>query len=68
MNEDFFTISWKVTQLIGVVIIWWYFLDLINQTRQYMKQKNYNLKNKKVCDSCFEDLKKILKHTKGIDE
>lgn len=68
MEKDFFEISREILVLIGLCGIWWYIIDLIKETRDYMKQKNYNLKNKKVCDVCFEDLKNTLKHIKGIDE
>lgn len=41
-------------------------LDLIDYCRQFMKQKVHDLKNKKVCDACFENLKGIIKHVKGL--
>lgn len=40
---------------------------LIKSCRKFIDKKRYDLENKKVCDVCFQELKKLVEHIKTGD-
>ena len=65
MESEFFKIFWELVRIVGIFILWWCFFDLVYQLREYLKHKNYEARNKTVCDVCFKELQKLLKHIEG---
>lgn len=61
-------VIWEIIGIIGLLFILFKTYDLVNYTGQYMKQKNHDIRNKKVCDTCFEQLKQLVSHARGETE
>lgn len=56
----------KILVIIGWGGIFWMLFDLMRAATKYLNQKTYEMTHKKVCDTCFQLLKEMVDHSRGV--